>query len=118
GCHDGAVESLVPCDLYLSLLLSMSPEAHPAHHRAAGAHAGQFLHYFAGLLELLQETIDILNARSTSGRNPRAPLAVENQMILALLDGHRIDDGLDAHQLALRFLGIDLSRDLLQPWNH
>ena len=65
---------------------------HQASHLAAGDH----LHHLAGLLELLQQAVHLLDVRAAALCDAVAAAAVQDFRMLAFLRGHGVDDGLDA----------------------
>src|SRR5258707_931530 len=78
------------------LFTILAPEPHSAHHHLSRAHAGDFLHHLARLLELFEKTIHVLDRRAATAGDSRTPAPVDNQMIAALLQRHRVDDRLDS----------------------
>ena len=60
-----------------------------------------WLHDLAHLVELLDELVDLLDAGARAARDPQAPRALDQLRPRALLGGHRLDDRLDAVELAL-----------------
>src|SRR5271154_4966363 len=84
--------------ILLSIILAAEPQS--AHHHFTRAHAGDFLHHFARLLELFQKTVHVLHRRAAAPGDSCASAPVDNQMVAAFLQRHRVDDCLDALELA------------------
>jgi len=86
---------LLPAELLSAL--------HLAHHAllgfdaAAGAHGFEHLSHLAVLAE---EVVDVLHGGAGAGGDALAAAAVDELVVLALLVRHRVDDGLDAGELA------------------
>src|SRR5260370_9026712 len=94
-------------------LMMLASEAESEHHSWPTPRAGDFLHHFSSLFELLDETVDFLDRSAAPGCDSRAALAIQNEMIVALLAGHRVDDCLNTHQFTLCLFGIRLPGDFL-----
>src|SRR5579864_7161551 len=103
-------------DVYSLMILASEPDS--AHHSSPTPGAGDLLHHFSSLFELLDETVDLLDRSAAPRCDSHAALAIQNKMIVALLAGHRIDDRLNTHQFTLCFLGIRLPGDFLQARDH
>src|SRR5512133_3242358 len=89
-------------------------QAHPA--QLPGGHAGQLLHHPAGLLELLEQGVDLLGggARALGDAGPAG--AVEDRGGGALTGGHGADDGHDAGHVAV--VDLDALELLAHPREH
>src|SRR5215212_9235505 len=74
-----------------------------AHDRADVRHlaAADLAHDLAHLVELLDELVDLLDARAGTARDAQSPRALDQLGPCALLGGHRLDDRLDTVELAL-----------------
>src|SRR5260370_41924619 len=94
-------------------LIILAPEPESAHHSSSTSGAGDLLHHFSSLFELLDETVDFLDRSAAPGCDSRAALAIQNEMIVALLAGDRCDDRLHTHQFTLCLFGIRLPGDFL-----
>src|SRR5512143_2678876 len=57
------------------------------------------LHHLLGLLEVLEQAVDVLDRRAAPLRDPLAAAAVDHAGVAPLLPGHRVDDRHDAFQL-------------------
>src|SRR6185503_10224811 len=74
-------------------------QAHPA--QLLGRHARQLLHHPAGLLELLEQGVDLLGGGARAAGDAGPPRAVEDLGVVALARGHGTDDRLDPGHIAV-----------------
>src|SRR3954471_18833607 len=117
AAHAGQSQSY--CHEFLSSFKRRRRLAGLPHERPDVGHlpAADLAHQLAHLVELLDELVDLLDARARALRDPQPPRAFDELGPPALLGRHRQDDRLDAVDLAL----VDLHlRQLLarQPRQH
>src|SRR6184192_3690271 len=62
-------------------------------------HALELLHHLLELRVLLQEPVDVLDARAAAPRDPLAPAAVDDLRVAPLARRHRRDDGVEAAEV-------------------
>ena len=93
------------------MLLSL----HSAHHlhRVGG---GNHLHHLAGFLELLEQSVHLLDCGATTFGDALATAAGDDFGMLALVWGHRIDDSLNALEGIV--VDIDIFQRLAHTGNH
>src|SRR5262245_34835961 len=79
------------------VLLTAGPEREGhSHSPAASPGSAEAFHHLSRLHVLLQEPVDVLNARSRPLRDALLTAPVEDRGIASLAGGHRADHGLDA----------------------
>src|SRR5699024_10273613 len=95
-------------DLLLRGLPAAGLLAHPhagaaghARHAAAGHAAPHRLHHLLGLLDPLEQLVDLLHGGAGAAGDAVAARAVDDLGVVALLGRHRADDRLDPADLAL-----------------
>src|SRR5918996_1113916 len=88
-----------PCVVDVRDRRSLATQAHLA--QPLGAHAGELLHHAAGLVELLDDGVDLLGGGAGAAGDARPARAVEDLGVGALARGHGADDRLDPGHLAV-----------------
>src|SRR5512143_420923 len=73
---------------------------------APGGHLRDLLHHPLRLRELLEQPVDVGDARPAPLRDALAPGGGDDLRLAALERGHRGDDGVHAHELLLVQLGV------------
>src|SRR5260370_16862258 len=99
-------------------LIILAPEPESAHHSSSTSGAGDLLHHFSSLFELLDETVDFLDRSAAPGCDSRATLAIQNGRIVALLACKETAYCLNSFELPLFFSHTCLPPHFLHPPHH
>src|SRR5262249_17801060 len=86
----------------------------PLHHRTRA----ELLENLFGLSKLLEQTVDVGYRRAAAERDTLAPVGVQDVDVAPLLFRHRVDDRLDALQLALGVAHLGATEQLLDARDH
>ena len=86
--------------------------------KAARSHLHELLHHLSHLDELLHELVNVFDLGARAQRDTTPTTSIEDLVIASLLWSHRENDRLDALKLGFLLLGVDLFRDLIEPWDH
>lgn len=111
GC--GSCLSINQCHSYVCyLFLHLRHVPHHVAHTAACHH----FHHLTGLVKLLDESVDLLNAGAGTFCDAHLAALIEHFWVGALLGCHAADDGLDAVEGIV--VDVDILDGLAHAWNH